>query len=507
MANGVESELKFLFSPEALPAVRTALRRDAKGSVERKRLVSHYFDTADDYLWRRAITLRIRNDGDESTQTIKREKPSALERDEFETETKSNAPDLAAIQDAPLSRLFKKSKVRNGLRCNLNVEVERETSTVMLDRSEIETALDIGEIESNGHALHFSELELELKRGSRDALFELASALCAGAPITLSLVSKAERGHLLAAGAWGRAFKGHLPQLKKRMNCAEAFELVCHACLHDFLLNLQALRGADRVEAVHQGRVALRRLRAALQLFKPIVEDPDYERLDDELKWIAHVFGEARDLDVFQESAFEPAARGGACPGARQLADLTEARRNEAHDAANAAVDSARLRLIVVDLAAWIENGSWRQPERIDWRQPIGRFASDALRKRLRKFVESARNLPDLDPAQQHKVRIKSKKLRYMAGFFKNAPRLVSERKPLRRLLQRLEQMQNCLGLLHDEQAKVEFLTQEIGRLPPGTDPMVAYAAGRIAQPSAGADERLALAVDAYRDVARMRPF
>ncbi len=507
MADGVESELKFLFSYEALPAVRAALRRDATGSTERKRLVSHYFDTADDYLWRRAITLRVRNDGDESTQTIKRGKPSALERDEFETATEGDAPDLAAIRDASLARLFKKSKVRNGLRRNVNVEVERETSTVEVDRSEIETALDIGEIRSNGRTQQFAELELELKEGERDALFELASTVSADAPITLSLVSKAERGHLLAAGAWGCAFKGRPPKLKKSMNCAEAFQLVCHAYLHDFLLNLQALRGTDRVEAIHQGRIALRRLRAALQLFKPIVEDRDYQRLDDELKWIAHVFGEARDLDVFQESAFEPAARSGGCPGARQLADLTDAARNQAHDAVNAAVDSARLRLLLVDFAAWIENGSWRDAERSDWRQPIGRFASGALKKRLRKFVKSARDLPDLGPAQQHKVRIKAKKLRYMAGFFTNAPQLVSGRKALRRLLSRLEKMQNCLGLLHDEQAKAEFLAQEIDHLPPNADRMILYAAGRISQPSAGADERLAFAVEAYRDVARLRPF
>jgi triphosphatase len=506
MANGVESELKFLFSPEALPGVRAALRLDAMGSAAPKRLVSHYFDTPDDYLWRHAITLRIRDDGEESTQTIKREKPSTLEREEFETATEGDAPDLAALRDAPVARLFRKSKVRKGLHCNLDVAVERETSTVTLDQSEIEAALDIGEIESKGRALPFAELELELKRGSRDALFELASELCSGAPITLSLISKAERGHLLAEGAWGRAFKGRPPQLKKSMNCAEAFQLVCHACLHDFLLNLQALRGADRVEAVHQGRVALRHLRAALQLFEPIVADPECQRLDDELNWIAHVFGEARDLDVFQESAFEPAARGG-CPGARQLADLTDAERNEAHDAVSAAVDSTRLRLLLVDLVAWIENGSWRKGERGDWGRPVGRFASGALRKRLRKFVESARDLPDLDPANQHKVRIRAKKLRYMAGFFKNAPGLVSTRKALRRLLSCLEQMQNCLGALHDEQAKAEFLAREIERLPPNADPMIAYAAGRIAQPSAGADGRLSRAVDAYREVARSRPF
>ncbi len=73
--------------------------------------------------------------------------------------------------------------------------------------------------------------------------------------------------------------------------------------------------------------------------------------------------------------------------------------------------------------------------------------------------------------------------------------------------MSRLEKMQNCLGLLHDEQAKAEFLAQEIDHLPPNADRMILYAAGRISQPSAGADERLAFAVEAYRDVARLRPF
>jgi triphosphatase len=302
MADHVESELKFIFPPEALTAVQAALREETKEATARRRLVSHYFDTADDYLWRHAVTLRVREDGRKSIQTIKREKPSTLDRDEFEAATEGKAPDLASIRRSPLARFFKKAKVRDHLRRNLDVDVERETSTVTLRGSELEAALDIGEIRSEGRTQRFSELELELKSGQRKTLFEFAGALCADAPITLSLISKAGRGHLLAKDKWGRAFNGRQPKIAKRMNCAEAFQLLCHAYLHDFLLNTQALEGDDRVEAVHQGRIALRRLRAALQLFKPIVDDSDHQRLDDELKWIAHVFGEARDLDVFQQS-------------------------------------------------------------------------------------------------------------------------------------------------------------------------------------------------------------
>ena len=505
MADNVESELKFVFPPEALAAVQAALREDTKEVTARRRLVSHYFDTADDYLWRHAVTLRVRQDGQESVQTVKREKPSTLDRDEFEAATEGDAPDLATIRRSPLARFFRKAKVRDHLRRNLDVDVERETSVITLHKSELEAALDIGEIRTESRTQRFSELELELKSGERKTLFEFAGALCADAPITLSLISKAERGHLLAKDAWGRAFKGRQPKIAKRMSCAEAFQLVCHACLHDFILNTHALKGDDRVEAVHQGRIALRRLRAALQLFKPIVDDPDYQRLDDELKWIAHVFGQARDLDVFQQD-FEEADETGGYPGARQLADRTAAKRDDAHGRVNAAVDSPRLRMLLIDLTAWIENGSWRADES-RWRQPIGRFAGRALKKRLRKFVKSARNLGDLDPEAQHKVRIRAKKLRYMAGFFKSAAKLVSGRKALRSLLERLEQMQNCLGEIHDEQARAEFLLDEARHLPPGADPMIAFAAGRIAQPAIGEDKRLSLALEAYQDVATSDPF
>jgi triphosphatase len=162
--------------------------------------------------------------------------------------------------------------------------------------------------------------------------------------------------------------------------------------------------------------------------------------------------------------------------------------------------------MLLIDLAAWIENGSWRVDES-RWRQPIGRFAGRALKKRLRKFVKSARNLGDLNPEAQHKVRIRAKKLRYMAGFFKTAPKLVRGRKALRKLLERLEQIQNCLGEIHDEQARAEFLLDEARHLPPGADPMIAYAAGNLAPPAAGEDKRLKRAVEAYQLVVGSNPF
>lgn len=507
MPGGAESELKFVFSPNELPSVEAALSRQGQGLTEGRRLVSHYFDTEDDYLWRHGATLRLRDDGKNRIQTIKREQASALTRDEYEAQTRDETPDLAAFERTPLARLLKKQRLQDRLRANIDVDITREVSNIEIAGSEIEVALDKGEIRSNGAALWIGELELELKAGKTSGLFELARKLSLEAPILLSFISKAERGHMLGGGAWGRAFKGRPSKITRRMTCAEAFRLLCHTCLHDFSINIQALHGDDRVEAVHQGRIALRRLRAALRLFKAVVEDDAYQRLDEGLKWISHIFGGARDLDVFQEESFQPRARDGAIPGARALANLTNGERQRAHEQINAALSSSRLRLLLVDLMNWIEDGDWLRGDRKKVEEPIGRFARRALKKRLRKFTRRARDLAELDPAGQHKVRIRAKKLRYMAGFFKPAARLVAKPKALRNLLAELEQMQNCLGKLHDEKAKADFLIDQVKRLPADADPMVAYAAGSLAHPAENSGQKLSKAVAAYREVAEHAPF
>jgi CHAD domain-containing protein len=54
----------------------------------------------------------------------------------------------------------------------------------------------------------------------------------------------------------------------------------------------------DEDDAVHQMRVATRRLRSALQAYGKVVDREHTRELTDELKWLASVLGEARDLEV-----------------------------------------------------------------------------------------------------------------------------------------------------------------------------------------------------------------
>ncbi len=68
------------------------------------------------------------------------------------------------------------------------------------------------------------------------------------------------------------------------------------------LSHLEGVRDGKDIEALHDMRVASRRLRAALGVFAAAFEDPDFARFEAEVKAITDALGEARDLDVMIET-------------------------------------------------------------------------------------------------------------------------------------------------------------------------------------------------------------
>src|SRR3546814_11720663 len=107
--------------------------------------------------------------------------------------------------------------------------------------------------------------------------------------------------------------------------------------------------------ALHQGRVALRRLRSAFSIFKPVIGGDAHTPLRDELRWLASELANARNLDVLLERAK---------PGA--LRDRIAASREAAYDAVGEVRASARVRALMRDLAAWGASGARK---RVVWVQ------------------------------------------------------------------------------------------------------------------------------------------
>src|SRR5207253_203396 len=77
----------------------------------------------------------------------------------------------------------------------------------------------------------------------------------------------------------------------------DGFKTIGRACLKQIVGNEPALLEGDP-EGVHQMRVGLRRLRAALSLFADILRDLRTAAIKTELKWLAGELAPARQLDV-----------------------------------------------------------------------------------------------------------------------------------------------------------------------------------------------------------------
>ena len=115
------------------------------------------------------------------------------------------------------------------------------------------------------------EVELELKRGQAADLFELAKKLAEEVPVQLAVKSKADRGYALLTSERPAAIKAAPVALVPDTDVQCAFQIITRACLHQLLANRPVMLDSDP-EGLHQMRVALRRLRAAISLFSDIAD-------------------------------------------------------------------------------------------------------------------------------------------------------------------------------------------------------------------------------------------
>jgi triphosphatase len=465
MSGSHEIELKFLCAPQDLAAVLAAA---PAGDDESRELISIYFDTPDLKLQKAGVSLRVREHKGRRVQTVKR--GDGLAREEHEDEVPGDLPDP---QLGPLPDLLPNGEA-SALRPAFNVRVTRRQRLVRYQGAEIELALDLGEVTGADRATPICEVELELKSGPPERLFDLARELSRAAPLYLSFDGKASRGQALVAGAPLQARRNERVELSPDATTAEAFQAMGRNALGQIAANAVVLREAVDAEAVHQLRVASRRLRSILATFAPMLRGPELDRLKEELRWLAHACDAARDLDVFAERMEQTVKAVDAAPaGIGVLREtLADARRQAGAEAAEAA-RSVRFRALMIDLTAWIETGGWlADAPRAELRQaPARAYAVHMLEERRRKLVKRGRDLAHLDDAARHDVRIEAKKLRYTSEAFGS----LFPQKATARFVARMKDLQEELGALNDL-TLAEGLLRRVE-----LSPQAAFAAGQVA--------------------------
>lgn len=511
MSDPKEVELKLACDATALKAFADHPRLKDAVSQADAQLSSVYFDTADGDLRQAGFVLRVRSEGGGYVQTAKSVGNGLFERSEWEQAVSGPKPDRAALDGTPLADVLGK-KAR--LKPLFTVAVSRKTYEVEEGSSLIEVALDSGRIEKAGagsKTVPISELELELKRGTPSDLFALTRSLVADAPVRLGVRSKAERGYLLLDGGVDGVHKAEPLSLGEDMTAAEAFKAIAHACLRHMRLNEDVLLDHRDADALHQVRVAIRRLRSAFSLHGDLVVDAQSVRLRSDLKRLSEPLGRARNLDVFLAKTLpKERARHPDEIGLLGLERHLEAQRTEAYADVMAMLNSDAWRRHVLDLVAWINSGPWLVDDGKkaagERNQSAQAFATGVLEKRRRQVKKRGRDLDTLSPEDRHQVRIAAKKLRYGAEFFGG---LFTGKKAGKRqaaFVKVLSELQDCLGDLNDIATGHELLNDLTDTDLKATSAV--FAAGMTAADiEARSGKLLKAAAQAHQELVDLRPF
>jgi CHAD domain-containing protein len=210
--------------------------------------------------------------------------------------------------------------------------------------------------------------------------------------------------------------------------------------------SIPGVRSGRDPEKLHEMRVAARRLRAALRLFRAVLPRPAAEGLRGELKWLAGEVAAVRDLDVQTAQLrgnYRPVATCQVLAREAFLAWLTRRRASARVRLLSALRSSRCVRLL--DAAARIVA---RIPEegRGVTRELFPAFVASAVRRALRRTARRGRRLGrSASTARLHRFRIRCKRVRYLAEFAAEAGvRAASE------LAGAMRSLQDALGAHQD---------------------------------------------------------
>jgi inorganic triphosphatase YgiF len=433
------------------------LRGMAEAPLTQKKLVSVYFDTNRRDLRNEGLSLRVRRMDGHYVQTVKG--AGGLGRLEWERQITDAMPDRRMARHTALKPFTGKKPWRR-LRPVFETDIARTVIPVRSGGSLIEVALDYGKIKSGNQALAVSEVELELKDGEVAELSRLATRIAKG-KVELGLASKSQRGYVLADDRLSDHIGAEPITLDAAMTAAQGFRAIGFSCLHHLAGNRAAILAGD-AEGVHQMRVGLRRLRAALSLFKGLVAGEGWEAVKKDLKWLTEQLADARDFDVLIRKSVEP-LEDDAPAGLPALEKELKARRDSGFAQARKAVQSAQYRRLLLRTGLWLTGGDWAASDedaRRDLRQrPLCDMARDILTERTAKVTKKLKKLDRMDERGRHKLRIAVKKLRYGVGFFESLFGAAGRRK---RFAARLKDLQSTLGRLNDIRVHRQFAKLQV---------------------------------------------
>jgi CHAD domain-containing protein len=461
------------------------LRGAAVHTVRRpnRQLRAAYLDTADLRLWHQGITFRHRlGEGDDGTWTVKLPAGVGATLDRTEVSWEGPRDELPDEAVRLLRGIVRRSVLQQvaelvATRGRLSLSHSDGTRWGELDDDLVTV------IGGPRDGLRFRQLELELV-SSVPTVAETADLVLR--QLTAAGARREDEPKLAKALGLdaGSPIKHLVDQVDRTSSVGSVVQASIAGALdrildHDCRLRLDPSRPDPH--AVHQARVATRRLRSDLKTLGPVLDPVWSAHIRSELKWLGTVLGQVRDVDVLAEHLAENQGDGPTdTEGRRELRTHLTNQRTIASQALGHALGADRY----LDLLDGLHTGA-NAPPFHDGPLPGGgnrRVGADDLARHdlrllvghrwraLRRKVRKAGRRPT--DRQLHQVRIGAKELRYAAEM---ATPIVGG--AARRTAKSAEQLQTVLGEHHDAVTAEVWLR----RAASGVAPAAAFTAGRLA--------------------------
>lgn len=441
----IETELKLRIKPADLAKLqRHALLKTGQiGRSVTRRLHNIYFDTPALALHRAHMALRLRRSGGQWLQTLKGGgaiQAGLHQRNEWEVPVPQAQLDFSAV-DAAVWDAHLPIELRKQLQPVFVTDFLRTTRLLAWRGAQIEVCLDRGEVRAGQHSRAICELELELKTGEPQQLFELALAILEVVPFQLEVVNKAELGFQLLTGQQPQPSRAQTVAIKKHTELSELLQTHVWSCLLHLQQNLRGMLQHERAEYLHQVRIALRRLRVVLRLAQQLKDDDVLQSLRMQLARLGNILGKVREWEVFIATTLHPLSER--MPQHSGLQALL-AHSVQQCDASYAGLQSdafgREMQRVMLRVAIWMKGEYWLAvnacaPDR-------KAYAKKSLNK-LARCLLKAKHLTQLNAEQLHGLRKLAKRLRYSMEFLLKPKRCIA-------YFRELSNVQEVLGKIND---------------------------------------------------------
>lgn len=206
----------------------------------------------------------------------------------------------------------------------------------------------------------------------------------------------------------------------------------------------ERLDDADDREAVHDFRVALRRLRSWLRAFRAELDDTLSKKVERRFRQLAHATGESRDLEVHiawlagERRSLPPSARYGATWAIGRLRRDKLAADAALHAAVESGFEQAMERA---------RDALSRYEARVFETRCFGAVAAELVEAQSAEYRSLAGGAAHGERAEVHAARISAKRLRYLLQALEDVlPTAAVDS------IAELQAVQDTLGELHDAQ-------------------------------------------------------